>query len=297
MDFSGISLRKTLNITKLYSVHYFEFSKTYAFPGERHDFWEMVYVDKGEIIATAEDTDFPVSSGEVLFHQPNEWHNIRANGTIAPNVMVLSFQCQSSAMSAFVGKRMRPDSRQKELLSLILSECKGAFSSRLDDPYDNNIVRAKDQPVGSEQLVSLYLTEFLLSLLRNLQQPRTVDRKSGSLPLLDAIIAYMEHNINRKITLELLAAEFHISRSYIKKIFAQYKQTGAMHYLIRLRVTKAKDYLRESDKNVSQIAELLGYENVYYFCNQFKKLEGMSPLEYRKSVKALGDRMKALTEA
>lgn len=296
MEFSGITLKKTLNITKLYSVHYFEFSKTYAFPGEKHDFWEMVYVDKGEIIATAENAEFAVSSGEVLFHQPNEWHNIRANGTIAPNVMVLSFQCQSSAMNDFVGKRMRPDSRQKELLSMILSECRGAFSSRLDDPYDHDLIRAKEQPIGSEQLVSLYLTQFLLSLLRNQQQPRFVDRKSGSLPLLDAIIAYMERNLNRKMTLETLAAEFHISRSYIKKLFAQYKQTGAMHFLISMKIAKAKDYLRESDKNVSQIAEMLGYDNVYYFCNQFKKLEGMSPLEYRRSVKALGDRVKALME-
>ena len=296
MEFSGISLKKTLNITKLYSVHYFEFSKTYAFPGEKHAFWEMVYVDKGEIIATAENAEFAVSSGEVLFHQPNEWHNIRANGTIAPNVMVLSFQCQSSAMNDFVGKRMRPDSRQKELLSMILSECRGAFSSRLDDPYDHDLIRAKEQPIGSEQLVSLYLTQFLLSLLRNQQQPRFVDRKSGSLPLLDAIIAYMERNLNRKMTLETLAAEFHISRSYIKKLFAQYKQTGAMHFLISMKIAKAKDYLRESDKNVSQIAEMLGYDNVYYFCNQFKKLEGMSPLEYRRSVKALGDRVKALMD-
>jgi len=296
MEFSGITLKKTLNITKLYSVHYFEFSKTYAFPGEKHDFWEMVYVDKGEIIATAENAEFAVSSGEVLFHQPNEWHNIRANGTIAPNVMVLSFQCQSSAMNDFVGKRMRPDSRQKELLSMILSECRGAFSSRLDDPYDHDLIRAKEQPIGSEQLVSLYLTQFLLSLLRNQQQPRFVDRKSGSLPLLDAIIAYMERNLNRKMTLETLAAEFHISRSYIKKLFAQYKQTGAMHFLISMKIAKAKDYLRESDKNVSQIAEMLGYDNVYYFCNQFKKLEGMSPLEYRRSVKALGDRVKALMD-
>lgn len=112
--------------------------------------------------------------------------------------------------------------------------------------------------------------------------------------MLDAICVYMEQNLNRKLTLELLAAEFHISRSYIKKLFAQYKQTGAMHYLIQLKITKAKELLRENEKNVSQIAEYLGYDNVYYFCNQFRKFEGMSPLEYRRSVKAMGDRAQSL---
>lgn len=296
MGFSEISLRRTLSITKLQSIHYFEFSKNYYFPGEAHDFWEMVYVDKGEIIATAEETEFSVSSGEVLFHQPNEWHTIRANGTIAPNVMILSFQCHSSAMSAFAGKRMRLDSRQRELLSMILAEARLAFSSRLDDPFEHELLRAKNAPVGAEQLIASYLAQFLISLIRHEERPRNIDRKSGSLPLLDSIVAYMEENISCKLTLESLASEFHISRSYIKKLFAQYKQVGAMHYLICMKIAKAKDLLRESEKNVSQIAELLGYDNVYYFCNQFKKFEGMSPLEYRRSVKAMSDRVKALME-
>lgn len=294
MEYSEISLKKTLSIQKIHSIHYFEFSKTYTFPGESHDFWEMVYVDKGEVIATANDREFALFSGEVLFHQPNEWHNIRANGTIAPNVMILSFACRSAAMNAFVGKRMQPNSRQRELLSMILAESRLAFSSRLDDPINHEFVRAKNAPIGAEQLIGLYLTQFLISLLRDADKPRTVDHKSGSLPLLDAICMYMEQNMSRKLTLETLAAEFHISRSYIKKLFAQYKQTGAMHYLIQLKIAKAKDLLRESEKNVSQIAEHLGYDNVYYFCNQFRKFEGMSPLEYRRSVKAMGDRAQAL---
>lgn len=292
MEFGEITLKKTLSVSKLHSVHYFEFSKTYEFPGEQHDFWELVYVDKGEIIATAGDREFSVSSGEVLFHEPNEWHNIRANGTIAPNVMILSFQCRSAAMNFFAGKQMRPDSRQREFLSMILAESKKAFSSRLDDPYENTLVRAAEQPVGSEQLIGLYLTLFLISLLRHEEKTASTDRKSGSLPLLDTILSYMQQNLHRKLTLEHLAAEFHISRSYIKKLFSQYLQTGAMHYFIGLKIAKAKDFLRESEKNVSQIAEILGYDNVYYFCNQFKKAEGMSPLEYRRSVKALGDRAK-----
>ena len=117
-----------------------------------------------------------------------------------------------------------------------------------------------------------------------------VDRKSGSLPLLDAMIAFMERNLTSKMTLQMLAEEFHVSTSYVKRLFAQYKQCGAIHYFTLMKVDHAKKLLREHDHNVSQIAEELGYDNIYYFCNQFKKIEGMSPLEYRRSVKAIGDR-------
>jgi hypothetical protein len=55
MNFTGSRLNVDILITKLYTVHYFEYSKDYKFSGEAHDFWEFVYVDKGEITAVAGD--------------------------------------------------------------------------------------------------------------------------------------------------------------------------------------------------------------------------------------------------
>ena len=289
-----VTLKHTLAIDRLYSVHYFEFSKNYTFPGESHDFWELVYVDKGEILATAGDREFPLRAGEMLFHQPGEWHNIRANGAIAPNVLILSFRCTSPDMAAFKQARLWISPSQQELLSRILSESRRVFSSRLDDPYDSTLIRRRGAPIGGEQLIELYLTELLLCLLRQIERPVTVDHKTGSHPLLDDIVLYMQQHIGEKLTLEQLARHFHVSRSHIKSLFAQYKQTGAIHFFIRMKIRCAKDYLRESDYNVSQIAELLGYDNIYYFCNQFKQSENMSPLEYRRSVKAIGDKAKDL---
>ena len=104
----------------------------------------------------------------------------------------------------------------------------------------------------------------------------------------------MQQHISEKLTVDSLCRQFHVSRSRIKSLFAQYKQVGAIHFFIQMKITRAKDLLRESDCNISQIAELLGYDNVYYFCNQFKQAENMSPLEYRRSVKAVGDKAKDL---
>ncbi len=292
MEFHEIPLQKTIQVGGLYSVHYFEFSRTYTFPGEQHDFWELVYVDKGEVLATAGEQEFTLQSGEMLFHAPNEWHSIRANGTTAPNVMILSFHCRSKAMAAFTGKRLRPDSRQRELLRELLQESRNVFASRLDDPYENMPDKRDDIPVGAEQLILLHLTHLLISLLRQMEEPRPVERKSGSLPLLDAMVSFMERNLFAKLTLQMLAEEFHVSTSYVKRIFAQYKQCGAIHFFTLMKVDHAKQLLREHDHNVSQIAEKLGYDNIYYFCNQFKKIEGMSPLEYRRSVKDMGTRKK-----
>ena len=289
MQFKELVLKKELQVSALFSIHYFEFPKDYHFQGEAHDFWELVYVDKGELLATAGEQEFPMGSGELLLHAPNQWHNLRANGTHAANAMVLSFRCRSAAVSQLADRRFRPDSRQKELLQQILTESRSAFCHQLSDPYDHSLPRRKGAVIGAEQLIGNYLEQLLLSLLRQLETPQRVDRKSGSVPMLDAILSYMERNVTRKLTLGHLAEEFHVSPSYIKRLFSVYKQTGAMAYFTELKLQKARQLLRESDRNVSQIAEDLGYDNIYYFCNVFRKHTKLSPLEYRRSVNALSN--------
>lgn len=290
MDFYSVTLKKDILIDEICSVHYCEFAKHYTFPGEKHDFWELVYIDKGEILVNANSEEFLASSGDLLFHAPNEWHTLRANGVSAANVMILSFRCLSQAMQSFVNRRIKLSATEKNLLRNILSESQNAFSSPLDNPYDNSLQRAENTPIGSEQLIEVYLTQLLLLLLRQTEKPSSVDRKSGSAPMLDAIIAYMEQNVSKKLSLEILASEFHVSTSYIKRLFAQYKQTGAIHYFTLIKIDQAKQLLRESNLDISKIAEMLGYDNIYYFSNQFKKIRGMSPMEYRRSVNAIAER-------
>ena len=74
---------------------------TYSFPGESHDFWEFLCVDKGEVEITADNRAYTLKKGEIIFHKPNEFHTVRANGKIAPNLVVISFDCTSPCMDYF----------------------------------------------------------------------------------------------------------------------------------------------------------------------------------------------------
>ena len=95
---------KVFNVEKLITVFYMEFSKDFRFGGERHDFWEMVYIDKGEMICTADKREFVLKSGELVFHKPNEFHAIRSGENSAPNLSIITFECKSRAMKHFEGK-------------------------------------------------------------------------------------------------------------------------------------------------------------------------------------------------
>ena len=88
--FIRYGFEKVIGVEKLITVFYAELSKTFTNEGERHDFWEMVYVDRGEVLCTAGKRQFALKSGELTFHKPNEFHAIRSYES-SPNFFVFSF--------------------------------------------------------------------------------------------------------------------------------------------------------------------------------------------------------------
>ena len=55
MGYNGINLRNSISVSKIYSIHYFEYMSDFTFEGESHNFWEFICVDKGEVGVTAGD--------------------------------------------------------------------------------------------------------------------------------------------------------------------------------------------------------------------------------------------------
>ena len=166
MGYNGTHLKDSISIGKIYSIHYFEYMNTFSFKGESHDFWEFICVDKGEIDITAGVHAIKLKKGEIAFHEPNEFHNVRASGDTAPNLVVISFECNSRAMHFFRRKVLKVDDAERELLAKIIIEARHCFDCRLDDPYLQNMPQKKEETFGSEQLIRLYLEQFLIHLAR-----------------------------------------------------------------------------------------------------------------------------------
>ena len=117
----------------------------FQFPGESHGFWEFLCVDKGEVTVTAQDMRYVLRRGQMIFHQPYEFHTVEANGVIAPNLVVISFCCDSPAMDFFKNGIVSITEAEKSLLASVITEARQAFSSRLDDPYLKELKRRPNQ--------------------------------------------------------------------------------------------------------------------------------------------------------
>ena len=126
-------LQSVLNISKIVTIHYYEFDKNFVFGGESHDFWEMVYVDSGRVKVKSGDEECELSQGDVIFHAPNEFHSIRALDS-SPNFFVLSFVCTSPAIDCLIGYRTTLDKTLKTFISSIIREAEHSFEIPKNDP-------------------------------------------------------------------------------------------------------------------------------------------------------------------
>ncbi len=139
MSYRGISLTSELVISQLFSLHYFEYMNSFYFPGESHPFWEFVCVDKGDVTIGAGKRSFSLTRGQIAFHEPNEFHWVKAGGKTAPCLIVVSFSSLSPLMEFFRGKILHITEPDRRLLAQIVQEARGFLTGRLDDPYQTSL--------------------------------------------------------------------------------------------------------------------------------------------------------------
>lgn len=291
MGYVSYPLTKSIEINKFITFLYYELQKDFVSHGEKHDFWELLYLDKGEIeIRTDTDTHI-LKQGELIIYRPNEFHIGRTSRGLAPNIFIVSFECVSTAMSFFHSHQKFSVNDQERLLLLnIIQEGKNAFGNNLLHGLNTDIFPLDNISFGCEQLCKNYLEALLIQLIRNDSQkkhpltPTTTENRD--VRLFHKIAAYIEKNLGENLTIEQIGSHFNLSRSRLGILFK--KQTGSSmkQYVNSMRIDKAKTLIRDELYNMSEIAELLGYNGVHYFSRQFKKATGMSPSEYANSVQA-----------
>ena len=296
MPFKSLELIEDIKIDNIVTIHHFEYMSDYSFPGEQHNFWEFLCVDKGEVDITADNKSYTLKKGEIIFHKPNEFHTVQANGKIAPNLVVISFECTSPCMTYFENLKTSIGEPERNLIAQIIYEAKHCIQTPLNDPQTTEMVRNPNAPFGSEQLIKIHLQALLIAMIRNLQMGqysapamKSMKQKSDDL-LYNKIITYLEEHIREHLTIEIICRDNLIGRSQLQKLFREHDQCGVIDYFSRLKVELAKQLIRENHHNFTQISEFIGYTSIHYFSRQFKKITGMTPSEYASSIKVISDR-------
>lgn len=275
-----------LNISKIVTVHYFEFDPNFISHGESHDFWELVYAVKNTIICTANGEEITLKEGEVLFHKPNVYHTLAADKENAPDVFIISFECKSEAIRFFEDKHITLDRDLLKYIYMIIEESKNTFDLPISNPDIRKMPLAKNDSLGGMQLIK-NLTEILLI---NLMRRETGKRETSAQFLLKEdyeehitreIIALLKANVNRDISIDDIARTLSYTKSYLFRQFKRSTGDTIMSYFLKLKIDAAKKMLRAGGMSVSEIATSLAFDSPNYFSKAFKKVTGRTPLQYR----------------
>ena len=191
---------------------------------------------------------------------------------------------------------MQPDACQYQIHKCFrLASDKALFASEfyamglwlLRSTYDIlEIADTFDVDVQQEVLENLStvadLRDYVIRQVQQLIKESRSERENRERkPVLEAI-AYMKEHFTEKITLEDVAATIGFNTNYFSELFKKETGENFSNYLLGIRMEKAKQMLRDTKIPVYEIGESVGYKDAKYFSQQFMKVVGVKPAEYRK---------------
>lgn len=277
-----------INVQKIVTIHYQALGKNYISHEEEHDFWEIIYADKEDAFVRVDGKKIEVKQGEILFIRPNQPHFVES-GDKEPNLFILSFTCRSESMNFFADKKYAVPENYRYLLQNIKAEADATFQLPDFDPNLNELKLKEHPNLGGEQMIKNSLETLFIYLLRNAQNKETqqeffVSKIADSSELQDEIVRILRSKIYGKFLLSDLSTALHYGTTRLCTFFKEKTGKSIYQTYIKLKIDEAKKLIRKG-KAFSEVVELLCFDSVSTFAYVFKKQVGMTPSEYRNSIK------------
>ena len=238
-------------------------------PREHHNFWEMVYAERGHFKALASGKMLDVPAGCAVFHAPGEEHQHRAVDAIV-QIDVISFNINSDVFDGLNARVIEFSDDAATLLREIMA---------IVGP--TNFAPPDMLSVQDRQKIKLRLELLLLEILRISRGGGKNHHISGK--NYEMIKNVMQENVYKRLTTADIALLCNLSESNLKKTFRQYSGEGIMTAFNRLKVIEAKKLLRQG-LSVSAVSSELAFSSPGYFSVFFKRETGISPFDYKATL-------------
>lgn len=225
---------------------------------------------------------YHLKGGDIYILSPDELHSVRtlrAGGEywsflITPELFALP------STHFFQQDFLQPLLSKKKVLPLTLEKDTSAYHS---------VVRQLDllkqlDPDAPDYKPTVFLSVLTIctALMPLCMDANAHDHRKKISSKIRKCMLYMQENLQRKLTLQEIADHVHLHPNYLCKIFKTNTSQSVFDCLTQLRISKAKELLRDDSLSIAQVGELSGFHSMEFFSRKFKAVTGMTPTQYRK---------------
>jgi AraC-like DNA-binding protein len=252
-----------------------KYSEHYIVKLHSHDFLSIIYTLSGSSVYTINDIPYKVKKGDLLVLNPGIVHGkILNSGTevVEFHAGFENFHLKGLSKNHLILDSTTPIITSSKYEQEFLKCCNDILSEQ-----------SRNEP-GSELFLKALGMKLLVILLRATNEYKT-SREKGVInfdtydksAIVNTITEFINENYMKELSLDIISQNMYLSPAYISKIFKEETGESPINYLIKVRLSKAEDYLKKGEITIKEIAHAVGYEDAYHFSKLFKKYYGYPP--------------------
>lgn len=146
------------------------------------------------------------------------------------------------------------------------------------------------EPEGYRAIYQMHTIEeiagWLVCFRDGVSEMLSTRRQSYKEQIVKNVQEYIKRNLGSKLSLNQVADVFNFSPNYLSHLFSKTAKVNYVEYITETKITAAKEMMLRGEGRIYEISQKLGYESAFYFSKVFKKVTGMSPLEYMQQAEA-----------
>ena len=259
-----------INIKEILAYYYQVRNANYTFEGEKHDYWELTFIDNGELETTVDGETYELDEMDFILYAPGQYHTQRTRNSKSCSYLTLLFEM---------------DTPDPYLLTNRVYHSHRDIHSAM-----NNLIKiSNNEMLYDGELMLCYLKELIIRILqydflKSSPIASTPTQQRFENELLNEIIIYINDNIYEQLTIEEICMKFSISRSSLQTLFKNNLGVAPKHYISDIKLKKSKLLIKESVYTISEISSMLGFTSIHYFSRKFKQHFGITPSDYAKTL-------------
>ena len=270
-----VAVLPRIEIQKIMGYYYRIRTPGYCFKGERHNFFELTYVDEGELETEVDGTLYHLRDKDLMIYGPGQFHTQYTYESHNASYMTVLFDMhnltpveQEVWYDALINRVFHYDQKVNALLRAFIRE------STTGIPYMNS-------------LMLCLLTEIIIRLLQGtyaspMNQTCNTAHQSAMDELFDRIITYIDENIYDPLTIPEICEHFSLSRSALQLMFKNAVDQSPKKYINDKKLERSCQMLLENRYTISEVSLRLGYSSIHYFSKSFNMKYHMPPSEFVK---------------